>query len=330
MNKKTKKRILLAAVLLLAALLGTLVTLQQKREKEETIENAGRILSAEPTQTVLEYKGKSFPIRKNLDAVLLIGTDESEERYNTDPSEEYYYNYGMADFQMLLVFDNAEKTVTPIQINRDTMADVPWIAVNGGIGGYERIQIAYAFSYGSGGTDSCENTVHAVSRFLYDAPIDGYLQFTMDAVPIVNDLIGGVTVRLPKDMSELGEEYVKDAVITLKGKNALRFIQYRDRSRTDSNAGRMERHRLYLEAFLPQARNAYEKNENLALHALEQIDPYLQTRMTANEITETVNRLSTYDIRPVLTCEGDYEAGQYAEFYPYEKSVWECVKTAFC
>ncbi len=330
MNKKTKKGILLAAVLLLAALLGTLVFLQQKKEKEEIIENAGRILSAEPARTALEYRGKSYPIRKNLDAILLIGTDESEERYNTDPSEDYYYNYGMADFQMLLVFDNAKRTVTPIQINRDTVADVPWIAVNGGVGGYERTQIAYAFSCGSGGTDSCENTLHAVSRFLYDAPIDGYLQFTMDAVPIVNDLIGGVTVRLPKDVPELGEEYVKDAVITLQGKNALRFIQYRDRSRTDANAGRMERHRLYLDAFIPQARSAYEKNENLALHVLEQIDPYLQTRMTANEITDMVNRLSIYEIRPVKTYEGDYELGQYAEFYPYEKSVWDCVKTAFC
>ena len=330
MNTKRKKEILLAAVLLLAVLLGTLVFLQQKKEKEETIENAGRILSAEPARTALEYKGKSYPIRKNLDSILLIGTDESEERYNTNPSDDYSYNYGMADFQVLLVFDNAKKTVTPIQINRDTIADVPWIAVNGGIGGYERTQITYAFSYGSGGTDSCENTADAVSRFLFDAPIAGYLQFTMDAVPIVNDLIGGVTLRLPKDIPELGEEYVKDAVITLKGKNALRFIQYRDRSRTDANAGRMERHRLYLDAFIPQARSAYAKNENLALRVLEQIDPYLQTRMTANEITEMINRLSTYEIRSVKTYEGDYVLGQYAEFYPYEKSVWECVKTAFC
>ncbi len=42
---------------------------------------------------------------------------------------------------------------------------------------------------------------------------------TMDVVPILNDSVGGVTVRLTEDLPALGEEFVKDAEITLHGQS---------------------------------------------------------------------------------------------------------------
>ena len=320
-------------VLLIALLLGGLVFFVGRAQKEadaEVIGEAGKVINADAPTTLLAYGDRQYKVRHGLDAVLLIGTDDIEGKAGTKPEDNYNYNYNLADFLILLVIDDNARTVQPIQINRDTMAEVPWIGLNGKKGGYQVEQITFAHTYGNGVEDSCENTVDAVSRFLFEAPIDRYMAVTMDAVPIVNDLVGGVTIRCPGNISELGDEYTDGAVITLKGFNALRFVRYRDTSTTASNVARLDRHRVYLEAFLPQAKKAFEKNSQLVLDALETLDPYLVTDMSGNEISELVNRMNQYDILPAATYKGTYQLGTYAEFYADNASVWEIVKDAYC
>ena len=261
---------------------------------------------------------------------LLIGTDNfiNDSKQN---EIEAFYNANMADFLVILVFDHANKTVTPFQISRDTMCDIPWLSVNGKVGGTEFQHITFAHTYGSGKEDSCVNTRNAVSSLLYDVPINSYFSFSMDAVPVLNDAVGGVTVRLEDDIPALGPEYVRGASVTLKGQAALRFVRYRDTTILDSNNTRMAHHRLYLTAFTEAAREAMAANEDFVTKVFRAAEPFLCTDLTIEQLTDISNSLNTYTILPTVTPTGHYVMGErYAELYLDEASLAECVKNTFC
>lgn len=330
-NKKKEKTniILLILIILLATGLGLVVWKVQRDADREIIPEAGTSLHADHSSEYLTYLGKNYPVLRRMTSVLLIGTDN----YINDSKQtniEAFYNYNQADFLVVLVFDHDKKTVTPLQINRETMCSVPWLSVNGLVGGYVTEQITLSHTYGSGKKDSCENTIQAVRNLLYHAPVDHYMAFTMDAVPLVNDLVGGVTVTLEDDIPSMGKEYVKGATVTLKGRNALNFVRTREKN-LDSNVVRMSHQRLYLTGFTKSARTAVTKNQDLVVDALKAVDPFLTTNLSVNQISEMITDLTDYEILPVITPKGELKMGeQFAEFWPDEASVWDCVHTSFC
>ena len=319
---------LLALVLMLG--LGTAVYFVQKQADSEVIPEAGTSWNADHTAEYIVYQDEKYPVIRRLSTLLLIGTDHFSEDEEQLVLEGKQRNRSMADFLVVLIFDHDKKTVTPFQFNRDTICEVPWLDDNGKTGGYTSEQLAFAHSYGSGKEDSSENTVNAVRKLIWEAPVDHYYAFTMDAVPLLNDLVGGITVTLDQDIPDLGLEYVKGADITLKGADALRFIRYREH-RGGSNYFRMQRHRLYLAAFLEAARAAVEKNQDLVLDAFKMVDPFICTDMTVNSLSEMVDQLREYEMLDVVTPSGSIEPGEEIyEFYPHEDSLWNCVYTAYC
>ena len=328
--KKATKTVLILLIVLLAAGLGAGIFFVQQQANSEVIEGAGSSENAVKAIISLSREGNEYPLKKRTDIVLVLGTDRTEDK-TTNSDIEAYYNYDLADFIALLVFDHDAKTVTPLQVNRDTMCAVPWLAVNGIVGGHRTEQICYAHTYGTGKNDSCENVRNAVSDLLYGVPVDNYIAFTMDAVPIINDLVGGVRVTLEDDVPALGEEYVKGANITLHGKDALRFVRTRDTLLLDSNLTRQNHQRLYLAGFTEAAREAVKANEDLAVDAFQAIDRFLCTDMTVNDISQAVDRLCEYTVLPVVSPEGELVMGEkYAEFYVDDDSLWDCVKSTFC
>ncbi len=331
-NRKLAKRniVLVFFAILLAGTLGFLVYKVQKDADNEIIEKAGTSENADHSSEYISYHGNNYPVIRNMTSVLLIGTDN----YINDDKQfdrEMYYNRNLADFLVVLVFDHDRKKITPFQINRDTMCEVSWLGLNLAVGGYKVEHITYAHMYGTGKEDSCENVVRTARRFLYNAPIDHYLAFTMDAVPIVNDLVGGVTVTLEDDIPALGEEYKAGSAITLYGKAALRFVRYRDTMLLDSNLPRMQHQQLYLNSFTEAARTAAAKNEDLVIDVFKAVDRFLCTDLTVNDISEIVSNLIEYQIEPVISPEGKYIRGnEFAEFYVDEESLWSCIQAAFC
>lgn len=330
MKKKTLNGVLVIILLLLATVLSMLLIKVQKEADQEIIEEAGTSVNAEKPAENLRIGDKEYPLKKHISTLLVIGKDDIEGKLGNSPEEGLNYNFDLADFMVVLVFDDDAKTVTPLQLNRDTIAEVPWLTKNGKVGGYISQQITYAHTYGSGGKDSCQNCVRAVSRLFFGAPVEDYISFTMDAIPILNDLVGGVKVTLQENLPSLGENYIRGAEITLKGRDALRFVRYRDTEITESNLQRMMRHQQYLNGFILAARDTLTRNENFVLDALKALDKYLCMNMTVNDISEYINRLNEYQILTALTYEGEYQLGQYAEFYPNMESLAAVTRSAYC
>ena len=319
-----KKITLAVCVAVLAALLlgAFLMT------GEESIENAGTALNAPQKLT---YKGKDYPIRKHIQTVLLIGTDSTERYEEQTEGLKDFYNYNQADFLMLVVMDTAANTAQILQLNRDTMTDVPWLDVLGRYGGTEYKQLCLAFNYGDGGVKSCRNTADAVSRLLFDAPIQSYIQVPMTVIPVLNDLVGGVPVTITDDMTAVDPAFVKGATVRLNGEQAEKFVRSRMALDNDTNTARMRRQRDYMDSFRKCAKEAVNTDSEFVVKLLEKLGEYLQTDLNGQQLSDMITRLDHSEIPPIRCPEGKLVVGEeHYEFYVDEDSLWKLVKAAYC
>lgn len=321
--------LLLCAVLLAALIAGAL--LFTKKTEETPIANAGTAQNAVVEPDFLTYNGTEYPIKDHIQTVLLIGTDSLEQYQEKENSLQDYYNFNQADFLMLLVLDTEANTADIIQLNRDTMTDVPWLDVLGNYGGTEYKQLCLAFNYGDGGRKSCLNTVDAVSGLLFDAPIQNYIQIPMTALPVLNDLVGGVEVTMPQDYTEIDPAFVQGTTVRLSGRQAEAFIRSRMGLSDDTNLARMERQRLYMDGFQAQAREAFNSDSEFAMKLVEKLSEYFQSDMTAQQLSDLAEQLDNSAVSPIRAAEGQLVEGEeHYEFYVDETSLWEIVKNAYC
>lgn len=322
--------ILLACVVLLAALIVG-ASLMAKKDAEAPIENAGTAQNAAVKQESLTYDGQEYPMKPHLQTVLLIGTDALEAYEEKTEGVKPFYNYHQADFLTLVVLDTENNTAEILQLNRDTMTDVPWLDVLGEYGGTEFKQLCLAYNYGDGGMKSCRNTVSAVSGLLFDAPIDHYIQIPMTAIGVLNDLVGGVPVTIEEDLTAIDPAFTEGAAVWLDGVQAEKFVRARMALENDTNLARMKRQRQYLDSFQKCAREAFNSDSEFMVKLLEKLSEFLQSDLTAQQLSDLVTRLDKSEISPIRYAEGELKLGeQYYEFYPAESSLWDMVKKAYC
>lgn len=325
-----KTGILLLCVVLLAALIVG-ASLMAKKDAEAPIENAGTAQNAAVKQESLTYEGQEYPMKAHLQTVLLIGTDALEGYQEKTEGVKSFYNYHQADFLTLLVLDTERNTAEILQLNRDTMTDVPWLDVLGEYGGTEFKQLCLAYNYGDGGMKSCRNTVSAVSGLLFDAPIDHYIQISMTAIGVLNDLVGGVPVTMEEDLTAVDPAFAEGATVWLDGGQAEKFVRARMGLENDTNLARMKRQRQYLASFQKRAREAFNSNSEFMVKLLEKLSEFLQSDLTAQQLSDLLTRLDNSEISPISYAEGELKTGErYYEFYPEEGSLWAMVKQAYC
>ena len=325
-----KTGILLLCVVLLAALIAG-ASLMAKKDAEAPIENAGTAQNAAVKQESLTYEGQEYPMKAHLQTVLLIGTDALEAYEEKTEGVKPFYNYHQADFLTLVVLDTDNNTAEILQLNRDTMTDVPWLDVLGEYGGTEFKQLCLAYNYGDGGMKSCKNTVNAVSSLLFDAPIDHYIQIPMTAVPALNDVVGGVPVTLEEDLTAVDPAFAEGTTVWLDGEQAEKFVRARMGLENDTNLARMKRQRQYLDSFQKRAREAFHSDSEFMVKLLEKLSEFLQSDLTAQQLSDLLTRLDNSEISPIRYAEGELKTGErYYEFYPEEGSLWAMVKQAYC
>ena len=323
-----KKWMTLLLVVILAALLGTAIWMSSR--EAAPVENAGQAVHAPQEQTFLTYKNKEYPLKESLRTVLLIGTD-SAEQYKDKNALLDYYNLNQADFLILLVQDTKANTTEVIQLNRDTMTDVPWLDVIGNYGGTEFQQLCLAFNSGDGGRASCLNTVDAVSSLLFDAPIQHYIQLPLSGISVLNNLVGGVPVTIPQNLTRVDPAFVEGATVHLTGEQAEKFVRARRDLVDDTNVARMARQQIYMESFQKQAQEAFNSESEFVMRLVEKMGEHLQSDLTAQQLADFVESLDKSQISPFRTPEGELLIGtQFYEFFVDETSLWEIVKRAYC
>ena len=319
---------ILAVVLVLLA--GMLLLQRWENTQDAPVSSSGEASSVEAGapldgREITYYNGTAYARREDLETVLLLGVDKFEGE-----TPEGYINNQQADFLLLLVMDKQNETCTPIQLNRDTMTQIQILGVTGEPAGTFTGQLALAHTYGSGEEDSCENTVLAVSNLLYGMEIDHYVSLTMDGVALLNDLVGGVTVEVLDDFSGVDDSLVQGETVTLKGQQALTYVRSRGGLEDSSNLHRMERQRQYLAALQGQLKAAVQQEDGFTLDALLQLNEYMVSDCTVDQLSDLGDSLATYQVGDILTTPGDAQEGEeFMEFTVDEDALQQLVMDVF-
>lgn len=319
---------ILAVVLVLLA--GMLLLQRWENTQDAPVSSSGEASSVEADapvdgREITYYNGTAYAKRENLETVLLLGVDKYEGE-----TPEGYINNQQADFLLLLVMDKQNETCTPIQLNRDTMTQIQILGVTGEPAGTFTGQLALAHTYGSGEEDSCENTVLAVENLLYGMEIDHYVSLTMDGVALLNDLVGGVTVEVLDDFSGIDDSLVQGETVTLQGQQALTYVRSRGGLEDSSNLHRMERQRQYLAALQQQLKAAVQQEDGFTLDALLQLNEYMVSDCTVNQLSDLGDSLAAYQVSDILTTPGEAQEGEeFMEFTVDETALQQLVLDVF-
>ena len=331
-KEDNRKRVLLGilAVLLTAILLflgfRMFLMLDQYYGKVET-DGDDAYAYREGGRSEYLVDGKWYVQKKNVETYLLIGIDKYEAAILRDNG---FRNTEQSDALFLLAVDKDNKTYSIIHINRDTMANIRMLDVNGNPYNSFEGQLALSHTYGTGREDSCENTVWSVSDYLYGLKINHYASISMDAVAVLNDKIGGVTLTVSDDMTVIDETLKEGEAVTLKGEQALTYIRSRQGLADSTNLERMKRQRQYVTAFLEQAKTAISENDGLASDMVLSVSDYLVSDLSADELLSMTEVFHSFSFTGITAIDGEARKGeQYMEFRADEAALEKLVLDTF-
>lgn len=281
-------------------------------------------------ENTVVYNGKTYKRNTYIKAILCMGIDRTGTMTETVASG----TGGQADGIILVAHDTARDSLRYLMIPRDTMTPITLTDRSGNVLGKDVQHLTLAYAYGDGRETSCEYVTEAVSDLLCGFPIDYYMAADMDAISIVNDLVGGVTVTVPTEGMEAADpSFVYGETVTLHGKQAEKFVRYRDITRDHSALYRMDQQQEYIEQFLETVREQSRGSDGLIVRLFEGIQENMVTNMEKAEYLKTamsgLTRNSTSEIT-IFTLPGKgVTTGKYDEYYPDENGMKEVILNLF-
>lgn len=296
----TKKAVIKKIVLAFISLVLVLVMIFSGLQiLESTVLIGEKAPEAIQSKTIIRNGIEYFP-KQDVTVVMVLGIDQ----FGPVESSGTHKNSGSADMVMLLIFDEKKQDCTVLQINRDTMVDIPVKGVFGETAGTSYEQLALAHTYGSGMADSSENVKKALENFLTGASIDYYVSVRMDGITILNDAVGGVTVMVEDDFSDVNPTLTKGE-ITLKGDQVIDFVRTRKGVGDQKNTTRMQRQKEYIGNLLEVLRQKKGGSVSFFTGIYEKLSPYMVTDCSAETLNNLFNKYADYTVNEVVTPAGE-------------------------
>ena len=322
-NKSKVSKIVIISVIAVAVLVALLVFIAIFDK------NLGLFPERNQEEKILEYEGEEYVLKDGIETFLIIGLDKASENITSDS----YNNNQQADFMMLMVFDNNTKKYSTIHINRDTMAEVEILGVEGNKVGTVNTQIALAHTYGKGGSISSLNTTKAVSNLLYDVKVNHYMTLTLDSVSVMSDLVDGVTLEVLDDFTgiEGGENLIKGETVTLTPEEALLYVQGRSGLEDSTNLDRMERQKQFLDSMRVELEERIKTDNEFLADAVIKMSKHMDSDCSTARLQEVGERMKSYEFVEVKDIVGETKISSEnkLEFYPDEKALKKLVIDLF-
>jgi LCP family protein required for cell wall assembly len=328
MNSKKKKTVILTILILILLVLGGSLIyrmagkMEEKRDAAAETDNTNT--SAAVSSDSVYYQGQEYRYNRDIENILFMGVDKKEQIVLQDTPGKA----GQADSIMILSMNKKDKTARILQISRDSMTDIDIYDTNGNYYTTVQAQLATQYAYGNGGQSSCYAMKKTVSELLYDLPIDGYISLNIEAIGIMNDAVGGVTLTVPKDYTMIDPAFVQGSTITLSGEQAEKYVRYRDTNEKGSNNGRMERQVQYIPALISAVKGKVGQGGDY----YEAFYPLLSSYMVTDLSGDQMNQLSEYQLQYDKTeyVPGEVHSGEeHEEFHVDDAKLREVLVEMF-
>ncbi len=314
----------IGAVLLYGMILTALILAGLYLDKdEEAPPTFGSLEGRFTSDITLEYNGDTKYYRENeITNYLLIGIDKEEkDREGTGISD--YQSGGQADFLLMLSVDRRNRTITPVMIDRDTMAAVDTYGVFGNPAGTRTMQICLAQAYSGIHLSGSRNTSNAVSDLLGGVKVDHYLLMDLGGIVILNDAMGGITVTLEDDFTAMDPAMQQGATVRLTGKQAEYFVRGRTTVADGTNRSRMNRQRVYIEALASEMERQLKEDAGFAEDVAAALLEHIESDASTNVLLHDFDMYSSYSWNEFRMLPGVHRIGEdgFAEFWISEQEM---------
>ncbi len=334
--------ITIAAVILVGVGIITVMRMLGKASLSVTVTATDSVILGEAAELLekneILYKGGGYVLNEDLITVLIMGIDKETvttvggQSFTAD--EEGEFAGGQADALFLMLINPHDKNVYVIAINRNAMAEVDVFDEEGNYQGIFTKQIALQHGYGDGKEESCLRQVKAVSRMFHGIPINAYAAISMDAIPELNDAVGGITVEVLDDIiyPEYDMDLHQGETVTLYGEKAYWYIRLRNENIFNSNELRLQRQKQYLTTFAAEAKNQSVSDIRVAISLYQTVRKYMVTDIDLNAFTYMATEYLDYDfdIENMYTLEGEVIQGNnFEEFYVDDDALQKLIIELF-
>jgi len=307
------------SILLWAAALVVLLIILGVQKEPEPEPVFGSLEGRFESSITMERQGKTLHYRENeITNYLIIGVDKENVTQVTG-----HQHGGQADFLVVLSIDRIRRTVTPVMLDRDAMVEMQTYGIFGHPSGTKVMQLCLAQAYSGVNIPGSVNTVETVEKLLHGIIIHHYVVMDMQAIPLVNDAIGGVEVTLEDDFTVYDPVMVEGATLRLMGDQAEFFVRGRMTVADGTNESRMGRQQQYLSGFLTQFHHSVKGNQAKLTSLFGILDGHMLSDASQNTLLHDINFYDDYEWTPMRTLEGEHAIDEYgfAEFWVDEEAL---------
>ena len=316
----SKALAVLSIIFLLIGAFGLLISQWEKKQyRTEGGESTVDVDTVFSDAEEITVNGKTYVNNRRVRSYLIMGADSYGEPVSRTSG-------GQADTQVLVVIDDANKTWRLLPIDRDTMVMMDIRDSEDNVIAMTKGQITLAHAYGTWETGA-RYTSEVVSKLLGNQKINGYFSMNLDALPVLNDAVGGVTVTVTTDFTDVDDSLVLGEEITLNGEQAEHFVRSRMTVDDGTNEARMARQEAYLKGLI---KAASKLDDSAILDLYDQLINNSVTNLGSGDFLELTELTKEYTQLDNIRIEGEHTINNgHIEFYPDDESLQNAILELF-
>ena len=332
-NRKLKVFLIVLAVFVLwvGVGVGTVAFMMSNGRQKLIAKSQNKSNNSKGLDDTIKVNGVKYKLKDNVINILIMGIDSKGDiaEKSKVPGE-----FGQADVICVISIDTDKKEVNTINIPRDTMTDILTRTKNGAASEVINGQICLQYAYGDGKEKSCKDMLNVVSDVMYKIPINNYAAVNFDAIPVINDGIGGVNVTMTEDYTYIDKAYKKGATVVMTGIKAEKFLRYRDTTVVGSNMQRINRQKDYIKGLLSTIQQRFKENPTSALGIIGSIKNNMASNISTSEVSYLGSLFASgsYKMQEYKILPGTYQGPTTTEFDEYildKEKVYEMILEVF-
>lgn len=282
-------------------------------EDEVVAKEKARLATIEWQDNWVTIDNQVYAYNENCINLLFLGVDRQGDIRVGENSEGW--KAGQTDAIFLVSLNPYTRSVNILGIPRNSMVYVDiYNEENYKIETvFDQICLQYAFA--GGGQAGLDRTKKSVSELLYGLPIHGAFAIGYDAVPVINDMVGGVEVEVLEDLQKENKIFVPGAKIQLKGELALTYVRSRKFGQVGSPTLRLQRQKQYITNLVQKARSEIKRKPILVKDMYLAASTYMITDVSVEEVVYLAAEAVDYQFNnnSFQLLEGEDKAVEIAE-----------------
>ena len=230
------------------------------------------------------YNGATYKLNESVVPICIMGQDKGLHK----PDEG---TNGQSDAVMVIAVNTETNDIKGIAVPRDSMVhsqkkfrdiykDTSYKT--------DKMQLCLTYACGSSDEESSKLVASSVSSdILFGIPIDFYYTIDTNGLGELADLADGVTLEalytVPKTFFSSDMPINAGETVTLRGNDALRYVQYRDTSRYQTALERLERQQQFVKALGKKLLEQVKGNPSKVVDIVNTLGQYSTTNLGAAE-----------------------------------------------